>query len=204
MFIWIQAHTRRRERVSSSISAFSENTFDTPKSRSFFPVLKSLTIRAKFGAARRSPDRRKGGQVGNSKAATNTNRWIPLAFVKEEKNFPVFANAVQHTDLVSDPCFLDGKSRHATAAALVAQLDRTIGAQPLVPIANGGRERKFSVDSPFTIEEQPKVAPKVAPGLGEQTDDVLHELGLKATQINSLRTDGVVPASRRRESSAAD
>jgi len=57
---------------------------------------------------------------------------------------------------------------------------------------------------PFTIQEQLKVAPKVAPGLGEQTDDVLHELGLKATQINSLRTDGVVPASRRRESSAAD
>jgi len=44
----------------------------------------------------------------------------------------------------------------------------------------------------------------VAPGLGEQTDDVLQELGFEATQINILRTDGVVPANRRRESSAAD
>jgi len=134
---------------------------------------------------------------------------------------------------------LDGKSRHATAAALVAELDRTIGAQPLsywktlldsanlpygvvqipeemvndpqlhankiiVPIANGGGERKFTVDGPFTIEEEPKVAPKVAPGLGKQTDDVLHELGFEATQINSLRTDGVVLANPRRESPAAD
>ena len=30
----------------------------------------------------------------------------------------------------------------------------------IVPIANGGGERKFTVDSPFTIEEQSKVAPK--------------------------------------------
>jgi formyl-CoA transferase len=71
----------------------------------------------------------------------------------------------------------------------------------IVPIANGGGARKFTVDSPFTIEEQPKAAPKVAPGLGEQT---LHELGFEATQINSLRTDGVVPANPRRESPAAD
>ena len=56
---------------------------------------------------------------------------------------------------------------------------------------------------PFTIQEQLKVAPKVAPGLGEQTDDVLHELGFEATQVDSLRTGGVVPANRRQESSAA-
>jgi len=122
---------------------------------------------------------------------------------------------------------LDGKSRHPTAAVLVAELNRTIGAQPLsywktlldsanlpygvvqipeemvndpqlhankiiVPIANGGGERKFTVDSPFTIDQQPKVAPKVAPGLGEQTDDVLHELGFEATPINGLRTGGAV------------
>ena len=56
----------------------------------------------------------------------------------------------------------------------------------IVPIANGGGERKFTVDSPFTIEEQSKVALKVAPGLSEQTDDVLHELRFEAIQINSL------------------
>jgi hypothetical protein len=83
---------------------FSKSTLDTPKSRSFFPVLESLTTRA------------------------NTTR------------------------------------------------------------ANLGAA------SPFTIEEQPKVAPKVAADLGEQTDDVLHELGFEGTQINSLRTGGVVPA----------
>jgi len=70
------------------------------------------------------------------------------------------------------------------------------------PVLESLRARaNLGVGCPFIIEE---LAPKVAPGLGEQTDDVLHELGFEATQINSLRNDGVVPANRRRESSAAD
>jgi formyl-CoA transferase len=48
-----------------------------------------------------------------------------------------------------------------------------------------------------------KIIPKVAPGLGEETDDVLNELGFEATPINSLRTGGAVPADPRRASPAA-
>src|SRR5262249_15918476 len=114
-----------------------------------------------------------------------------FAFAEEKKNFPVFANSVQRKDLLSVPRISAVENRHSTAAALVGELERKIGAQPLsywktlldsaslpydavqipeeivqdpqlhankiiVPIANGGGERKFTVDSPFTIEEQSK------------------------------------------------
>ena len=63
----------------------------------------------------------------------------------------------------------------------------------LVPIADGSANPKLTVDSPFTLKEQPKVAPGVAPGLGEHTDQILQELGFGASEIDGLRAGGAVP-----------
>jgi crotonobetainyl-CoA:carnitine CoA-transferase CaiB-like acyl-CoA transferase len=159
---------------------------------------------------------------------TSDNRWLLLAFVEEEKNWPVFAKAIERADLLADPRFADSKGRHVNAGALVAELDRMFGAQTLaywktfldaarlpysvvqipeeivndpqllanrilVPIADGSANPKLTVDSPFTLKEQPKVAPGVAPGLGEHTDQILQELGFGASEIDGLRAGGAVP-----------
>lgn len=63
----------------------------------------------------------------------------------------------------------------------------------IVPIDDGSANPKFTVDSPMTIAESPKVAPKVAPGLGEHTDEILQELGFDDGQIEGLRASNAVP-----------
>jgi crotonobetainyl-CoA:carnitine CoA-transferase CaiB-like acyl-CoA transferase len=65
--------------------------------------------------------------------------------------------------------------------------------QIIVPIADGSANPRSTVDSPFTVKEQPKVAPRTAPGLGEHTDQVLQELGYDASQVNDLRASGAIP-----------
>jgi formyl-CoA transferase len=62
---------------------------------------------------------------------TADRRWVLLAFVETDKNWPVFAKAIDRPELVTDPRFGDAKGRGANAAALVAELDRVFGAQPL-------------------------------------------------------------------------
>lgn len=169
---------------------------------------------------------------------TSDNRWVLLVFAEEDKNWPVLAKAIERADLLGDARFADSKSRHANAAALVAELDRLFGSHPLahwktvldaarlpygvvqipedivkdpqllanqiiVPIADGSANPKYTVDSPFTLKEQPKVAPRVAPGLGEQTDQVLQELGFDVSQIDGLRAGGAIPHVWHLEASAA-
>lgn len=166
--------------------------------------------------------------LGGGSYRTSDNRWLLLAFAEEDKNWPVFAKAIERTDLLADARFADSKTRHANSAALVAELDRLFGAQPLaywkalldgarlpygvvqipeeivkdpqllanqiiVPIQDGSTNPKYTVDSPFTVREQTKVAPRVAPGLGEHTDQILEELGFDAGQIEDLRAGGAVP-----------
>ncbi|MGY3549005.1 crotonobetainyl-CoA:carnitine CoA-transferase CaiB-like acyl-CoA transferase [Bradyrhizobium sp. USDA 4472] len=58
-------------------------------------------------------------------------RWILLAFVQEDKNWPVFAQAIERPDLLADPRFADAERRHANSGALVAEIDRVFGAHPL-------------------------------------------------------------------------
>jgi crotonobetainyl-CoA:carnitine CoA-transferase CaiB-like acyl-CoA transferase len=65
--------------------------------------------------------------------------------------------------------------------------------QILVPIAERGGGVTMTVDSPVVIKESPKVAPRVAPELGEHTDEVLEELGFDAAQIDELRATGAIP-----------
>ncbi|MCS3496161.1 formyl-CoA transferase [Bradyrhizobium japonicum] len=155
-------------------------------------------------------------------------RWILLAFVQEDKNWPAFAQAIKRPDLLADPRFADAEGRHVNSGALVTELDHVFGAHPLahwrsaldvahvpygvvqvweeivkdpqllanqilVPIAKRDGRVTMTVDSPVVIKESPKVAPRVAPDLGEHTDEVLEELGFDAAQIDELRAAGAVP-----------
>jgi crotonobetainyl-CoA:carnitine CoA-transferase CaiB-like acyl-CoA transferase len=74
--------------------------------------------------------------------------------------------------------------------------------QIIVPIADGSETPKYTVDSPVTVKEAPKVAPRVAPGLGEHTDQVLQELGFDASQIDGLRASGAIPHTGHLEAAA--
>jgi crotonobetainyl-CoA:carnitine CoA-transferase CaiB-like acyl-CoA transferase len=168
---------------------------------------------------------------------SSDSRWLLLAFVESDKNWPVFTKAMGRDDLTADARFADSKSRTANAEALVAELDRTFGTQPLaywkktldgarlpygvaqipeeivkdpqllandiiVPIANGSATPHYTVNSPVTIKQAPKVPPRVAPELGEHTDQVLQEIGFDSGQIDGLRASGAIPAAKERTSNA--
>jgi crotonobetainyl-CoA:carnitine CoA-transferase CaiB-like acyl-CoA transferase len=64
--------------------------------------------------------------------------------------------------------------------------------QVVVPLEGGG-EGRYTVDSPITIREAEKVAPRGAPALGEHTTDVLREIGFSASEIDGFRASGAVP-----------
>jgi crotonobetainyl-CoA:carnitine CoA-transferase CaiB-like acyl-CoA transferase len=163
---------------------------------------------------------------------TSDDRWLLLAFVEGDKNWPDFTKAIGREDLTADTRFADGKARAANAAALVAEIDKIFGSQPLaywktaldaarlpygvvqipeeivkdpqlyannivVPIANGSATPEYTVNSPVTIREASKVAPRPAPALGQHSDEVLAELGFDAAQIATLHTSGAVPAAER-------
>jgi formyl-CoA transferase len=90
--------------------------------------LQAALFGAKFSKLdRKSPE----NPLAGGTYQTSDSRWILLAFVETEKNWPVFAKAVDRADLAADARFADSKSRTANAAALVAELDRTFGSQPL-------------------------------------------------------------------------
>lgn len=71
-------------------------------------------------------------------------------------------------------------------AAHDAQM-RAIGA--LVPFAESGT---LTVSSPFQLDGEAKVTPRLAPKLGEHSDAVLREAGYSADEIDRLRERGVV------------
>jgi len=65
--------------------------------------------------------------------------------------------------------------------------------QIIVPIEDGSTNPRYTVSSPVTVKEAPKVAPRLAPGLGEHTDEILRELGFDDGQIDDLRASGAIP-----------
>jgi len=67
----------------------------------------------------------------------------------------------------------------------------------LVPIEDGSATPRYTVNSPVTIREEPKVAPRPAPGLGEHSEEVLRELGFDAAAIEGLHASGAVPAPKK-------
>jgi len=64
-------------------------------------------------------------------------------------------------------------------------------------IKNGTDTNSFTVDSPIIIQEEVKVQPKLAPGLGEHTIEILDELGYSAKEIDALEASGVISQARR-------
>lgn len=160
---------------------------------------------------------------------TSDERWLLLAFVESDKAWPVFTKAIGREELLADGRFANAKSRGANAAALVVELDRTFGTQPLaywkktldaarlpygvvqvpeeivkdpqlfandivVPIADGSATPRYTVSNPIAIKESPKVPPRIAPELGEHTDEVLRDIGFDSDQIDDLRASGAVAA----------
>ena len=62
----------------------------------------------------------------------------------------------------------------------------------LVPIADGAETPHLTVDSPVHIEQETKVHPRLAPALGQHTQEVLKELAYDEKTIEELRADGVI------------
>ena len=67
----------------------------------------------------------------------------------------------------------------------------------IVPIADGGASPRYTVNSPVTIKEAPKVPPRAAPDLGEHTDQVLNDLGFDSDQIAALHASGAIPGTKK-------
>ncbi|MCC8969136.1 CaiB/BaiF CoA transferase family protein [Bradyrhizobium brasilense] len=76
-------------------------------------------------------DRRRPPNALFNSYRSQDSRWILLAFVQEDKNWPVFARAIERPDMLSDPRFSDAERRHANSGALVAEIDRVFGAHSL-------------------------------------------------------------------------
>ncbi|MDP6708025.1 MAG: CoA transferase [Alphaproteobacteria bacterium] len=62
----------------------------------------------------------------------------------------------------------------------------------LVPFEDGPDEIALTVDTPLWIRDQAKVPPRMAPEVGEHTDEVLAELGCDPDTIRRLRAEGSV------------
>jgi crotonobetainyl-CoA:carnitine CoA-transferase CaiB-like acyl-CoA transferase len=178
--------------------------------------------------------RRPGNPLAGASYPTSDKRWLLLAFVEGQKNWPVFVKAIDRTDLLTDARFADERGRSSNAEALVAELDRVFGAKPLaywknrldaarlpygvvqvpdeivkdpqllandiiVPIDDGATTPRYTVNSPVSVQESPKVAPRRAPALGEHTEEVLAELGFDPAAIDGLRTSGAILVSKEHE-----
>jgi formyl-CoA transferase len=188
--------------------------------------LQAALFGAKFSGL--SDRARPANPLAGGSYQTSDHRWLLLAFVEGDKNWPVFTKAIGRDDLTADTRFADAKGRGVNSAALVDELDRVFAAQPLaywkktldaarlpygvvqvpdeivkdpqllandviVPIDDGSATPRYTVNSPVTIKEAPKVPPRLAPGLGEHTDQVLRDIGFNAAQIEGLRAGGAIP-----------
>jgi len=63
----------------------------------------------------------------------------------------------------------------------------------VVPIEGAGERVKFTVSSPLTVHNVPKVAARRAPAVGEHNDELLQELGFSSDEIAQFRTGGAIP-----------
>ena len=63
----------------------------------------------------------------------------------------------------------------------------------VVAIDDGSPTPRYTVNSPFSVGGAPKVAPRLAPDLGQHTEEVLAELGYEKAQVKELVTGGVAP-----------
>jgi crotonobetainyl-CoA:carnitine CoA-transferase CaiB-like acyl-CoA transferase len=63
----------------------------------------------------------------------------------------------------------------------------------VVPIEGAGEGVKFTVSSPMTVHNVPKVAARRAPEIGEHNDELLQELGFSNGEIAGFRANGAIP-----------
>jgi crotonobetainyl-CoA:carnitine CoA-transferase CaiB-like acyl-CoA transferase len=77
------------------------------------------------------PDRLHPSNALTSVYRTADNRWILLAFVNEDKEFPLFLQALGHPEAAADPRFLTSAARHTNSSEIVALLDAEFAKRPL-------------------------------------------------------------------------
>ena len=63
----------------------------------------------------------------------------------------------------------------------------------IIPVDDGGKKPRYTVDSPFTVNDTEKVKPRIAPEVGEHSGQILQELGYSQTDIDGFREAGTIP-----------
>jgi formyl-CoA transferase len=66
----------------------------------------------------------------------------------------------------------------------------------IVPLEGAGGKLTSTISSPIQVHGVAKVSAKRAPELGEHTDEILHQLGFGAADIDDLRTSGATAKAR--------
>jgi formyl-CoA transferase len=187
------------------------------------------------GATPLPPDRVHPANALTNVYRTGDDRWLLLAFVNEDKEFPLFLQAIGHPEAAADPRFKDAASRLANRDEIVALLDAEFAKRPLsewreffasanltygvaqtfdevasdpqfianhilVPIDDGSGQSRLTIDSPVHLDQEPKVAPRRAPEIGEHTEQILEELGFNTEAIATLGAAGAIvhPGQERR------
>jgi formyl-CoA transferase len=166
---------------------------------------------------------------------TADDRWLLLVFANEDKEIPLFLEAIGHPEAARDPRFADSSDRHAHAIEITALLDeefatrsladwrrilddagltygvaqtleeaahdpQLVADQVVVPVDGGAPRPYLTVNSPVRLDQEQKVRPGPAPGLGEHTRAVLGELGFDADAIERLGSAGAIPDRERQTS----
>ena len=83
------------------------------------------------GAAPLPPDRVHPANALTNVYRTADNRWLLLAFVNEDKEFPLFLHAIGHPEAAADPRFKDTATRLANRDEIVGLLDAEFARRPL-------------------------------------------------------------------------
>src|SRR4029077_12720704 len=66
----------------------------------------------------------------------------------------------------------------------------------VVPLEGAGSKLTSTISSPIQVHGVAKVPAKRAPNIGEHNEEVLRQLGFDATEIDGLRTSGVIPKAK--------
>jgi crotonobetainyl-CoA:carnitine CoA-transferase CaiB-like acyl-CoA transferase len=83
------------------------------------------------GATPLPPDRLHPANALTNVYRTGDDRWLLLAFVSEDKEFPLFLQAIGHPEAAADPRFRDAASRLGNRDEIVALLDAEFAKRPL-------------------------------------------------------------------------